>query len=127
MGADEKIKILAFTKDYILSGAEKFHVGKLTTTPPPPPLVLKSMLLDLPTHRLGPVDTMMKFASFETTVELIYKYLPGKKSDYGNAGQTAVSFAGGYIAGILCAIISHPADVCRSLYFLPPSPVDAPG
>lgn len=58
--------------------------------------------------------TMMKFASFETAVEMIYKQLPGKKSDYGKAAQTAVSFAGGYIAGILCAIVSHPADVMVS-------------
>ncbi|KAF2750720.1 mitochondrial phosphate carrier protein 2 [Sporormia fimetaria CBS 119925] len=54
--------------------------------------------------------TMMKFASFETTVEMIYSYLPGSKSDYGKGAQTAVSFVGGYIAGILCAIVSHPAD-----------------
>ncbi|KAF2281237.1 mitochondrial carrier [Westerdykella ornata] len=58
--------------------------------------------------------TMMKFASFEKTVELIYGYLPGSKSDYGKGAQTAVSFAGGYIAGILCAIVSHPADVMVS-------------
>jgi len=58
--------------------------------------------------------TMMKFASFETTVEMIYNYLPGKKSDYGKAAQTGVSFAGGYIAGIFCAIVSHPADVMVS-------------
>ncbi|KIW07935.1 uncharacterized protein PV09_01841 [Verruconis gallopava] len=58
--------------------------------------------------------TMMKFASFETAVEMIYKRLPGKKEDYGKAAQTGVSFAGGYIAGILCAIVSHPADVMVS-------------
>ncbi|OCL07927.1 mitochondrial carrier [Glonium stellatum] len=58
--------------------------------------------------------TMMKFASFETAVEMIYDALPGKKSDYGKAAQTAVSFTGGYIAGILCAIVSHPADVMVS-------------
>ena len=40
--------------------------------------------------------TMMKFASFETIVEMIYGYMPGKKSDYGRGTQTAVSFAGGY-------------------------------
>ena len=56
----------------------------------------------------------MKFASFETAVEMIYNYLPGKKDDYGKAAQTAVSFTGGYIAGILCAIVSHPADVMVS-------------
>ncbi|MCJ1481004.1 hypothetical protein MMC06_001160 [Schaereria dolodes] len=58
--------------------------------------------------------TMMKFASFETIVEAIYGYLPGKKSDYGKGAQTAVSFGGGYLAGILCAIVSHPADVMVS-------------
>ncbi|MCJ1437556.1 hypothetical protein MMC27_006943 [Xylographa pallens] len=58
--------------------------------------------------------TMMKFASFETIVEMIYGYLPGKKSDYSKGAQTGVSFAGGYLAGILCAIVSHPADVMVS-------------
>ena len=56
----------------------------------------------------------MQFASFETVVEKIYDHLPGQKSDYGNGAQTAVSFTGGYIAGILCAIVSHPADVMVS-------------
>jgi len=58
--------------------------------------------------------TMMKFASFETVVEMIYHRLPGQKSDYSKGAQTGVSFAGGYIAGILCAIVSHPADVMVS-------------
>jgi len=58
--------------------------------------------------------TMMKFASFETVVEMIYKSLPGSKNDYSKAAQIGVSFTGGYIAGILCAIVSHPADVMVS-------------
>lgn len=58
--------------------------------------------------------TMMKFASFETIVEMIYNYLPGSKADYSKAAQTGVSFVGGYAAGILCAIVSHPADVMVS-------------
>ncbi|EFW99440.1 mitochondrial phosphate carrier protein [Grosmannia clavigera kw1407] len=58
--------------------------------------------------------TMMKFASFETIVEMIYARLPGQKSDYSKAAQTGVSFGGGYLAGILCAIVSHPADVMVS-------------
>ena len=57
---------------------------------------------------------MMKFASFETIVEAIYNYLPGTKSDYGKGAQTGVAFTGGYLAGILCAIVSHPADVMVS-------------
>lgn len=58
--------------------------------------------------------TMMKFASFETIVEKIYGYLPGQKSDYNKGAQTGVAFAGGYMAGILCAMVSHPADVMVS-------------
>ena len=57
---------------------------------------------------------MMKFASFERIVEAMYDYLPGTKNDYGKGAQTAVSFGGGYLAGILCAIVSHPADVMVS-------------
>ncbi|KAF9879776.1 hypothetical protein CkaCkLH20_02587 [Colletotrichum karsti] len=58
--------------------------------------------------------TMMKFASFETIVEMIYDRLPGQKSDYSKTAQTGVSFVGGYLAGILCAVVSHPADVMVS-------------
>ena len=58
--------------------------------------------------------TMMKFASFETIVEMIYTALPGTKNDYSKGAQTGVAFAGGYMAGILCAIVSHPADVMVS-------------
>jgi solute carrier family 25 (mitochondrial phosphate transporter), member 3 len=57
---------------------------------------------------------MMKFASFENIVAAIYNYLPGAKDDYGKGTQTAVAFTGGYLAGILCAIVSHPADVMVS-------------
>lgn len=58
--------------------------------------------------------TMMKFASFETIVEMMYARLPGDKEDYGKAAQTGVSFSAGYLAGILCAVVSHPADVMVS-------------
>lgn len=53
--------------------------------------------------------TMMKFASFENIVELIYKYsIP--KDQCSKPLQLGVTFAGGYIAGIFCAVVSHPAD-----------------
>lgn len=58
--------------------------------------------------------TMVKFASFENIVAGIYSYLGKPKSDYTNLQQTGVSFLGGYIAGIFCAIVSHPADVMVS-------------
>lgn len=56
-------------------------------------------------------DTMMKFASFETIVEMIYKYaIPTPKEHCSKNKQLGVSFAAGYVAGVLCAIVSHPAD-----------------
>lgn len=58
--------------------------------------------------------TMVKFASFEKTVEQIYHYLGKPVSSYSPLQQTGVSFAGGYIAGVFCAVVSHPADVMVS-------------
>lgn len=55
--------------------------------------------------------TMMKFGSFETIVEMTYKYaIPTPKEECSKSFQLGVSFAGGYAAGILCAVVSHPAD-----------------
>ena len=54
---------------------------------------------------------MMKFASYENIVEMIYKHaIPKPKHECSNSLQLGVSIVGGYMAGILCAIISHPAD-----------------
>lgn len=58
--------------------------------------------------------TMVKFSSFEKCVELIYQYLGKPASAYTSTQQTGVSFVGGYIAGIACAVVSHPADVMVS-------------
>lgn len=55
--------------------------------------------------------TMMKFATFENTVEAFYKHvIPTPKDQCSTGTQLGVSFASGYIAGIACAIVSHPAD-----------------
>lgn len=58
--------------------------------------------------------TMTKFATFEETVNLIYRTMSRPKKEYGQLTQTGVSFLGGYIAGIFCAVVSHPADVMVS-------------
>jgi len=59
--------------------------------------------------------TMMKFLGFERAVELIYSKLPKKKHEYNKFQQLLVSFAGGYMAGIFCAAVSHPADTVVSM------------
>ncbi|KXS97929.1 hypothetical protein AC578_4385 [Pseudocercospora eumusae] len=58
--------------------------------------------------------TMVKFATFESAVAQIYKTLGKPKESYNTLQQTGVSFLGGYIAGIGCAVVSHPADVMVS-------------
>lgn len=55
--------------------------------------------------------TMMKFGAFENTVEALYAYvIPKPKSECSKPEQLGVSFLAGYIAGVFCAAISHPAD-----------------
>merc|ERR1712059_54448 len=59
--------------------------------------------------------TMMKFACFERTVMLLYQYVvPKPRSECSKAEQLVVTFAAGYIAGVFCAIVSHPADTLVS-------------
>merc|ERR1712002_719874 len=59
--------------------------------------------------------TMMKFACFERTVEALYQYVVPKPRDQCSKNeQLVVTFAAGYIAGIFCAIVSHPADTIVS-------------
>lgn len=59
--------------------------------------------------------TMMKFACFEKTVELLYRHVvPKPRADCTKGEQLVVTFAAGYIAGVFCAIVSHPADVVVS-------------
>jgi len=59
--------------------------------------------------------TMMKFACFERTVEALYKFVvPKPRADCSKGEQLVVTFTAGYIAGVFCAIVSHPADTVVS-------------
>lgn len=62
--------------------------------------------------------TMVKFATFEETVSQIYKFIDKPKEQLSSLQQTGVSFLGGYIAGIGCAVVSHPAGSFNP--FIPP-------
>merc|ERR1711974_252229 len=60
--------------------------------------------------------TMMKFSCSEKTVELLYKHIvPKPRADCTKGEQLVVTFAAGYIAGVFCAIVSHPADCVVSV------------
>ncbi|CAG0919752.1 unnamed protein product [Notodromas monacha] len=66
--------------------------------------------------------TMMKasidsrrFACFERTLEALYMYVvPKPRAECTKEEQLAVTFTAGYIAGVFCAIVSHPADTIVS-------------
>merc|ERR1712013_865524 len=59
--------------------------------------------------------TMMKFACFEKTVEALYAYVvPKPRAECSKGEQLVVTFAAGYIAGVFCAVVSHPADTLVS-------------
>ena len=60
--------------------------------------------------------TMMKFSCFEKTVEMLYAHVvPKPRAECTKGEQLIVTFAAGYIAGVFCAIVSHPADCVVSV------------
>jgi len=60
--------------------------------------------------------TMAKFFFFEKIVSLFYTHVFTEPKDtYGKGTQLGVTFASGYLAGVVCAIVSHPADSLVSL------------
>lgn len=60
--------------------------------------------------------TMAKFFFFEKVVSYFYRNIfTEEKSSYSKSTQLGITFASGYIAGVICAIVSHPADSIVSL------------
>ncbi|KXS12205.1 mitochondrial carrier protein [Gonapodya prolifera JEL478] len=60
--------------------------------------------------------TVAKFVFFEQSVSLFYTHLlTNPKETYSKLTQLGVTFASGYIAGVACAVVSHPADSIVSL------------
>lgn len=59
--------------------------------------------------------TIVKFVAFERFVQFFYDNIFTKgKENYSKPTQLSVTFASGYLAGIFCAIVSHPADTIVS-------------
>ncbi|KAI8380509.1 mitochondrial phosphate carrier protein 2 [Choanephora cucurbitarum] len=128
-----------FIADVLLCPMEALKVRMQTSVPPFAKTTSEGFKKILATEGLGGFYkglvplwgrqvpyTMVKFASFEKTVELLYKtFLTKPKEEYNKVQQLGVSFAGGYIAGVLCAVVSHPADVLVSKLNNLPEP--APG
>ncbi|KAF7300209.1 Mitochondrial carrier protein [Mycena kentingensis (nom. inval.)] len=61
--------------------------------------------------------TVAKFCVFESTADAFYAHLltdPAGKSAYSKSTQLGVTFASGYIAGVVSALVSNPADTLVS-------------
>ncbi|EUD65147.1 hypothetical protein C922_04433 [Plasmodium inui San Antonio 1] len=55
--------------------------------------------------------TMAKFYFFEKIVQLMYdQVFTNPKDSYSKSTQLGITFASGYLSGIICALVSHPAD-----------------
>jgi len=55
--------------------------------------------------------TMAKFFCFEKIVQIFYtKVFTEPKESYSKPTQLGVTFTSGYLSGVICAIVSHPAD-----------------
>ncbi|KAL8269743.1 hypothetical protein Esti_006342 [Eimeria stiedai] len=60
--------------------------------------------------------TMAKFYFFEKVVQLFYDNIFTQPKDtYSKPTQLGITFASGYLAGVICAVVSHPADSLVSL------------
>lgn len=60
--------------------------------------------------------TVVKFVAFEKIVAAFYANIFTKpKAEYSKGSQLMVTFMSGYIAGVFCAIVSHPADTMVSI------------
>lgn len=60
--------------------------------------------------------TMAKFFFFEKVVEAFYTHVfTAPKESYSKSTQLGITFASGYLAGVICAIVSHPADTVRGV------------
>lgn len=59
--------------------------------------------------------TMAKFFFFEKVKQMFYLHVfTEPKETYTKATHLGITFASGYIAGVACAIVSHPADTVVS-------------
>jgi solute carrier family 25 (mitochondrial phosphate transporter), member 3 len=58
--------------------------------------------------------TVIKFMAFERIAEFVYSLCPKPKSEMSQTEQMGVIFTSGYLAGVLCGAVSHPADTMVS-------------
>lgn len=64
--------------------------------------------------------TMAKFFCFEGISEQFYtRVFTAPRETYSATTRLGITFASGYLAGVVCAVVSHPADTLVSLLSSP--------
>jgi len=58
--------------------------------------------------------TIIKFMAFERIAEKLFSMMPKPKDQLNTVEKMSVIFTAGYMAGVLCAVVSHPADTMVS-------------
>jgi len=58
--------------------------------------------------------TIIKFMAFERIAEFVYGLMPKPKEEMNDMEQMGVIFTSGYLAGVICGTVSHPADTLVS-------------
>lgn len=63
--------------------------------------------------------TVIKFVAFEKIISAIYSFTSSSwgraKESFNKTEQLGFTFLGGYMAGVICGAVSHPADTMASL------------
>jgi solute carrier family 25 (mitochondrial phosphate transporter), member 3 len=71
---------------------------------------------NFPFGSLGPLwgrqvpGTIVNFYAFENTAQCLYNALGTQKSDCSTLTQLSVTYGAGQVAGVCCAVVTHPAD-----------------
>merc|ERR1711973_214680 len=106
----EEKSFLYRTSLYLAASASAEFFADIALSP------MESVKVRMQTSAIGTFPyTMMKFACFERTVEALYEHVvPKPRAECSKSEQLVVTFAAGYIAGVFCAIVSHPADTVVS-------------
>jgi solute carrier family 25 (mitochondrial phosphate transporter), member 3 len=71
---------------------------------------------NFPFGSLGPLwgrqvpGTIANFYTFEHTAQCLYAVLGTQKSDCTTLTQLSVTYGAGQVAGVCCAVVTHPAD-----------------
>merc|ERR1712111_203188 len=98
------------TSLYLISSASAEFFADIALSP------MESVKVRMQTSPLGTFPTTLREAAPKIyAAEAINQYVvPKPRAECSKSEQLVVTFAAGYIAGVFCAVVSHPADTIVS-------------